>query len=869
MNNMQKLMYDRTFFGVTPRPKGSLACASGFAVAYSGASKAPFRAGGYAKEYFKRTARHYLSIIHYSLSILISLSGCSVGRYLPPGERLYAGTDIRIEADSSVSKAETQMIQAELSATARPKPNKRIFGFPYSVWLYYVIGQGKRETGLRGTLRKRFGQPPVLASAKAISSNGNVWASYLENEGYFRSSVTGKLVESGYSARGQYVVQVRPRYAIDSVAFLLNTADSLAQPVLAALAKVAPQTVLRTGNPYRFAAVQIEQQRITEALKRQGFYYFLPTYVKILADSAIGKHRLNLYVALAPDMPDAARHPFTIGQITVFPNYSITGTNQAQMAYRNRTTDTTNVRNRTRDTILVRNRAGRIGRPADARRAARISRLRLPFVVNDTTGQYKTRLFEEIMGLSTGQVYDSRKQDLTLSRFINVGTFKFVRNQFSPVVRNDSNQLDVRYFLTPYARQSARAELAGFSKSNNFVGGELTLSWLNRNLLHRAEQLTVNLSAGREIQIGAGMQGSNTLRYGLDATLAFPRLISPIHIRYDQNQALPKTLISAGYELVVRQNLYSLSSFRASFGYALRTNQRVEQTLTPFSIAFVRPIPARNSAFFAQLRDNEQYQNILRSEQFIFSSLYSLNLNPSLQSVSPYSFRLIFNAELAGNLATTLLGKVGESAQKELFGVILAQYARVDADTRHYLKLTPRLTWASRVFAGFGLPYGNSTVLPLVKQYFVGGSNSLRGFRPRSVGPSVFQRPPNPDEPLLPDGGGDIKLEANTELRLKFNQFLQGAVFIDAGNVWLYKNEMLYGTGTTFTAGFLNELAVSAGAGLRVDLSYFVLRADLALPLRRPYPTNDEFWVTRQIEFGSRDWRRNNLILNIAVGYPF
>jgi outer membrane protein assembly factor BamA len=159
-----------------------------------------------------------------------------------------------------------------------------------------------------------------------------------------------------------------------------------------------------------------------------------------------------------------------------------------------------------------------------------------------------------------------------------------------------------------------------------------------------------------------------------------------------------------------------------------------------------------------------------------------------------------------------------------------------------------------------------------VKQYFVGGSSSLRGFRPRSVGPGVYQRPPSDyDEvaPLIQDGGGDIKFEANTELRLKLSSFLQSAVFLDAGNVWIFKDEKVAGTGNTFGPNFLTQLAVSAGAGLRLDLSYFILRADLALPLRKPYTTNDEFWLTRQIDFGSRDWRRNNLILNIAVGYPF
>jgi len=186
---------------------------------------------------------------------------------------------------------------------------------------------------------------------------------------------------------------------------------------------------------------------------------------------------------------------------------------------------------------------------------------------------------------------------------------------------------------------------------------------------------------------------------------------------------------------------------------------------------------------------------------------------------------------------------------------------------RHYMKLTETTQLASRIDLGAGYLYGNSTSLPYIKQFFIGGTNSIRAFRARSIGPGTFKEAVDPDA-FLPDQSGDIKLEINTEYRAKLISVVHGALFIDAGNIWLMNNDADK-PGAKFSGKFLDELAVGTGAGLRFDLSFLVLRTDLAFPLRKPYLPSGQRWVLDKIEFGSGSWRKENLIFNLAIGYPF
>lgn len=766
------------------------------------------------------------------IGVAILLNGCNIGKHLPSNERLYAGTDIKINADSTISTDDQKAVEAQLAELARPRPNKQLFGFPYKVGLYYLFGEPKKKKGFRSWFRRKFGEEPVLASAKAISSNIPNWEATLENEGYFGSDVTGELKESGYKARGVYSVDLKPRFYVDSVAFIVDST-----PVRKALKTSARRTILKKGDPYRLETIKLERERISQAVKQRGFYYFLPDYVAILADNDSVTHRTKLYFGIKPDMPNAAGEPYSIRDVFIYPNYNLSTARQ--------------------DTNL--------------RKAYQSDE---EFHIVDSTRRFNPKLFRDIMAVQPGRLYNSRAQDLTLSRFINLGAFKFVRNRFEPDQQGDSAVLDVHYYLTPYPTKSVRLEIDGTSRSNNFNGTQAILSWRNRNYFRRAELLTINANTGIEFQIGGGDNSVTNYRFGADAILSFPRLVSPVRFRYDQRQALPKTNITLGYQLIRRGGLYDLNSFQTTFGYAWRQNQQVEHVFQPFNATYIRASNI-STAFLDSAINNpfimSQYILISKSRQIILSSLYTFNYNSSPRSASPTTFRLTVNVEPSGNLANLLINRRNDSGDKIIFGVPFAQYIRADVDVRLYRKMSKNITWANRIFAGLGATYGNSKdmALPLVKQYFVGGPNSIRAFRARAIGPGLFTRDTLQQVQLFQDGGGDVKLEANTEIRAKFGKYLEGAVFVDAGNVWTYSDIGTFGPEAKFNPDFYKQIAIGTGLGLRLDLSYFLIRFDLATPLRKPYKTEGSEWVINQINLRDSQWRKQNLVFNIAVGYPF
>ena len=473
------------------------------------------------------------------IPFLLSLNGCNLAKRLPANERLYMGTDVTVKADSTVSKDEQESLSAQLSALARPRPNAQLFGYPIRVGLYYLFGEPKKPKGFRSWFRKKFGREPVFASARAISANVPIMNATLENEGYFGSTVSGSLKESGYKARGVYQADVLPRYSIDSVAFV---ADST--PAGKALYASGRRTIFKKGDPYRLDNIKLERERIGQSLKQRGLYYFTPDYVGVLADTVDRRTKLIFYIK--PDMPEAAGVPYSIRNVFIYPNYNLS-------------------------TARIDTNQRRAYQSEDR------------FNIVDSSRRFDPKLFHDVVTVEPGKRYNSRQQDLTLSRLVNVGAFKFVRNRFEPDEQGDSAVLDVHYYLTPYPTKSVRLELDGTSRSNNFNGTQAILSWRNRNALRRAELLTVNANVGIEFQAGAGGQSVTNYRYGAEAILSFPRLVSPHRFRYDQRQALPKTNATLGYQLIKRGGLYDLNSFQTTFGYAWRQSQQIEHVFQPFN----------------------------------------------------------------------------------------------------------------------------------------------------------------------------------------------------------------------------------------------------------------------------------------------
>jgi hypothetical protein len=293
----------------------------------------------------------------------------------------------------------------------------------------------------------------------------------------------------------------------------------------------------------------------------------------------------------------------------------------------------------------------------------------------------------------------------------------------------------------------------------------------------------------------------------------------------------------------------------------------IEHTLNPVAFNYVQPLNV-TKLYIDSISKYPEFGKIVDT-QFIIGSNYNVNYN-QLAGKPKNSTGLYFNGlvDLSGNVVGLLTGAKKDSP-KEILKARFSQYIKTEADTRYYLKVAQTSQWANRLILGFGLPHGQSTQLPFIKQFFVGGNNSIRAFRSRSIGPGRYFIGQTRDSVgFFPEQTGDIKLEINSEYRVAFSSIVNGAVFVDAGNIWLF-NDNPSQPGAKFTKDWMKELAVGAGVGLRFDLTILLLRLDIATPIRKPWLPEGQRVVLNQIDFRSRDWRRENLVLNLAIGLPF
>ncbi|HEY1024676.1 MAG TPA: BamA/TamA family outer membrane protein [Sphingobacteriaceae bacterium] len=763
----------------------------------------------------------------YLLMIVVLFSGCSNIKYLPKGESLYVGHEVKIVNDTT-KKAEAKSLQSDLEGMVRPQPNSKFLGLRIKLWLYNIAGRPRKEKGgLRNLLRNKWGEPPVLASSVDLLKNEQILQNRLENRGYFHAAVRGDTSEKNRKVTATYVATTGIQYLINAVHFPSDSSQ-LEQTIAA----TAPGTLLKTGDPYNLDVIKGERDRIDQHLKENGFYFFGPDYILARVDSTVGNHRVNLYLHVKDKTPEPARKVYTIDDVYIYPNFSLDQTE------------------------------------ADTSKAKAV--YFEGYNVIDNEKLFEPPVFSRTMFFKPGDVYNRREHNLALNRLVNLGTFKFVKNRFEVVDDTDSAKLDVYYYLTPQPKKSLRAEILGTTKSNNRTGTQINLSWRNRNAFGQAEQLSITGYAASEVQVSGTQKGYNTFRFGGEGTLAVPRFLVPFWDVSTTNEFLPRSLLNLGFEYLNRQKLYGVNSYRGSLGYDWKQNINTQHELYPISINYVKPVKILQQYQDSIDRNPALAASLLKpiESQFIVGSTYSYLYNNQAQIARKNNMYFNGTLDLAGNIFGLITGANSSDTPKRLFGNVFSQYIRIDGDYRYYHKLTRTSQWANRIFAGFGLPYGNSSELPFIKQYFTGGSSSNRAFRARSVGPGTFRPPDASVEQFLPEQSGDIKVELNSEYRTQISGPMHGAVFVDAGNIWLY-NENTGKPGGKFENDFLSELAVGAGIGIRFDITFLIIRGDLATPLRKPWLPRGERWVFRDFNLASPTWRRENLVFNLAVGYPF
>lgn len=772
--------------------------------------------------------------------VILQLLSCSNARYLSDKESLYLGAKVNV-VDTFTTDKEKKALKTELEEAVRPHPNATLLGLRLKLTLYNLAGAPEKKGGIRNWLRNTMGEAPVVGSDVNIKSNSLVIQNILNNYGYFEATASGQLDVKDKKSHAVFEIETGRRTFIRKVYYERNDTSDLAKNILSTKEK----TLLKDGAPFNLQAVIDERLRIDNELKNQGYYYFSPDYLLVDADTGIGNYQTDLTLKVKyNEIPSNAYKQYKINSVTVFSNYRLSNSSRAGKSVK----DTTSTSRQSR-------------RAASAADTMKFD----DFVVIDRQRNYRPYVFYQAMQFSPGELYTKRDQNLSLNRLVTLGAFKFVKNEFKQVPDTTQNLLDVTYLLTPYARKSLNGELGGFTKNDSRGGIRGTISWKNKNLFHGAEVLTIKLTGSFEAQYGGAVSRPNEYNTSLQANLNIPRFIIPFVTVKPSGMYIPRTLINAGYEYSLRSGIYQIHSFNLGYGYNWKEDIRKDHKLFPFNITLVQTDTFNKDSLSSYNLSNLVYNGI------IFGPTYEFTFNTQADGIKRKSnFYFDGVIDLSGNVVGIAQGASAENPQR-IFGSNYAQYIKTQLDFRYYYKLTQKSSVAARAILGYGYSYGNSTGLPNVKQFFSGGSSSLRGFPSRLVGPGTF----NYNEKLSPTDTqqyiqtqGDIKAELNLEYRAKLYSFIEGGLFVDAGNVWLQRDNPDF-PGGKFTGSFYKEFAVDAGVGLRLDFSILLLRLDFAIPIRKPWLPDGQRWTLNDIHLGDPDWRKENLFFNLAIGYSF
>ncbi|WP_426059450.1 BamA/TamA family outer membrane protein [Hymenobacter sp. B1770] len=757
------------------------------------------------------------------LLFVLLFSACSGLRYIPEGQKLYTGTKVIIKSPEKVPNEAA--LQTELESVIQPKPNLAFLGMRPKLY-FWGLGQ-KKKKGIGKFFADKFGEPPVLLKDVKFSATEGLITNRLYNNGFFNGTVSHEVKAQEKTAQVDYTANVGRVYIIQEIHF--PDRDTL---IDVAIRATQPATLLKVGDAYNLNTFTAERVRIDAILKNQGYFYFQPDFLLFQVDSTYD-HKVNVYLRVKATAPAKATRPYWLDVIKLNTDYVLTDTTK-------------------REPVRFRG-----------------------YEYFPDEEVFKAKAITNATFLYPDSLYRRKRRDQTISRLMSLNVFKFVEIRLKPAAAGDSagrGRLDADVLMTQLKKKSLRTSLQLISKSNGFTGPGLTASFRNRSALRGGEQLLINGTATTETQTRApaGAESRNNVgltstEFGITAQLFVPRLVAPnlplLDIRLPNSDFQPRTTFGAGVRLITRTGFFSTTNYNLNYGYSWKTKITNEQELRPIDVQYSR---VSTTPEFDIILDQRAFLRNSFRQQFILGSSYRYTYNQQVLEQRRQQIFFQGQVEVSGNVANALSSVLGRPQNPEgrysLANQEFSQYTKFDFELREYYRISADPASDNRIVgrlqAGIGLPYGNSRgrSLPYLRQYGIGGPNSIRAFAARELGPGTY-RPESGTENRISfyDQVGDIRLEGNVEYRQDLVPYLKGAVFVDAGNIWLVNPDPDRPGGQFNTSSFLNQLAVGAGLGLRVDVEFFVIRFDYAFPLLAPYG--------KPADKAGR--------LNLAIGYPF
>ncbi len=754
-----------------------------------------------------------------ALLLLIATAACSTTGRIPADEMLYTGLkDIRYDNADSVKLPDE--LKSEIRSAVNVAPNNywKLVGwrypFPLGLWVYNNWPNPPK--GFKHWIYEKLVEEPVLVSDVRPEVRTKMLDQLLDNNGYFRgaTSYTLNKAKNPKKASISYTVYPGQPYPIESMELLPDTShlyhliDSFARK----------DSYLMSGMRYSTDSLSDARIRITNRVRNNGYYFFQPSYIEYLADTVQTPGKVAMRMVLASKIPDFCLRKYSTGHITV---------------------------------NIFRANGG--GTP-DTIQYPDIT------IVQMMPSRLRRRILPECIRFRPGRTFSVRDMNRTQTYLSRLGIFSGIEIEAIPDTTSspDNPRLNVQINCTFDKPLEVSVEANATSKSNSYIGPGLIVGVTNRNIFGGGEQLSVKLNGSYEWQTGSGRKGGifNSYEAGITTSLAVPRLIAPKFVRRSRYQ-LNWTRFQLNADLLNRPHYFRMAQFNMSMSYDWRVTRHIQNTFTPFKLTYTKLM--NTTEVFDSIMDANQAVALSFRSQFIPQMMYSFTFDKALDRDNLINWQ--FSVQEAGNVFWSIYELSGKHGEKKLFGTPFSQFVKGTTQVVYNRRLTGDNWLVGRIATGAAHAYGNASQVPYAEQFYVGGANSIRAFTVRSIGPGSYRAPEGTPEDNF-DQTGTFKFEANLEYRFPIFGPLHGAVFVDAGNVWLLKDDPQRPGGKLQASTFLRDLALGTGVGLRFDIGMLVLRGDLGIGIHAPYDTGHGGYYNMP-SFGK------SLAFHLAIGYPF
>lgn len=762
--------------------------------------------------------RKYIYIVVTALLLV----GCSVSKFVPEGK--YLLDEVHISSDNKEIKS------SEMYSYVRQKPNSKWFSL-VKLPMYIYCSSGKDSTKWINKILRKMGDAPRIYDARVAEETRMQILGAVQNKGYLGAQVSLEEKIKKNKLDTYYRISSGKPYIISSIDY--NVEDYVIRDLLM---NDSIHSGLKVGERFDVNQLEEERNKITQFLLNRGYYRFNKDYITFQADTVNGTYRIDLTMNIGlnnmPNSSETSLHrQYSIRNVNYLMDvdYSLNnGVNLDTMSY------------------------GGIN------------------ILYDKKLFLRPGVIDSHNRIVSGKLYSNRDVMSTYSSLSRLGILKYSNIRFVEHLENGSAYLDAFVSLSKNKNKMLSFQVEGTNSAGD-LGAAASVTYTHRNLFKGSETFTIKVRGAYEAVTGLeGYANNNYTEYGVESSLDFPEFMFPFLTSDFKKRVNAKSEVSIKYNWQIRPE-FERTLASAAWSYRWNSGRRANHRLDVLDINYIY-MPYRSNTFIEYLNYMDEVNPLLRysyEDLFIVRLGYTYTYNSAgvttQQTAKKSSYSIRFNIEESGNLIygfSKLIHKKPSDGESFRMGNIsFAQYVKTDFDFAKNIMIDDRNSLVFHIATGVAIPYGNSKSLPFEKLYFSGGANSVRGWSVRSLGPGRYHG--NSGSLDYVNHTGDIKLDLNVEYRTHLFWKLNGAAFIDAGNVWTLKSRYSDDTGQFAFNRFYKEIAVSYGLGVRFDLDFLILRFDGGMKAINPMESGaDRFPVIRP-DF-SRDFA-----FHFAVGYPF